>query len=379
MPYSIIRNDITKMHVDAIVNPTDWMFSGSGGTDKKVHDAAGPALDLACKAFPMLEEGTVAVTSGFNLPCRYVIHTNGPVWMGGKHREREMLISCYRNALSAAEARNCETIAFPLIASGTFGYPKDQVLRVALEAITEFLITHDMTVFIVVYDKESYAISKKLQANIDSYIDEHYIGENKPSSLSDHLNAWDGNTDYLSSIVFDAATFPMASASKAEKAEKTPPAPHPDLFAPSVAISMKKAVSAPSESASAPTAKVSLEDMLSEMDESFSGALLRLIAAKNMTNAQCYQKANIDKKLFSKILRPGYHPSKPTILALAIALELDLDETKALLEKAGLALSRSSKFDVIVQYFIVNGRYDLMEINEVLYKYDQSLLGNVVA
>ena len=378
MPYSIIRNDITKMHVDAIVNPTDWMYSGSGGTDKKVHDAAGPALDLACKDLPLLAEGTVAVTPGFNLPCRYIIHTNGPVWEGGKQYEREALIACYRNALSAAAERYCETIALPLIASGTFGYPKDQVLRVALEAITEFLITHEMTVFIVVYDKESYAISKKLQANIDSYIDENYIGEDNPSSLSDRLNAWDGKTDFLSNVVFDTAIFPTAPAPKAEDAEKPTPAPLPDLFAPSVGKSSRKTASTP-RPVSAPAAKVSLEDMLSKMDESFSGALLRLIAAKNMTNAQCYQKANIDKKLFSKILRPGYHPSKPTILALAIALELDLDETKALLEKAGLALSRSSKFDVIVQYFIVNGRYDLMEINEVLYKYDQNLLGNVIA
>lgn len=370
MPYSIIRNDITKMRVDAIVNPTDWMYSGSGGTDEKVHDAAGPALDLACNDLPLLEEGMVAVTPGFNLPCRYIIHTNGPVWEGGRYHERETLISCYRNALSAAEERHCETIAIPLIASGTFGYPKDQVLRVALEAITEFLLTHEMTVFIVVYDKESYAISKKLQANIDSYIDENYIGEDKPSSLLDRLNVWDGETDFLSSVVFNAAPFPATPAPKTEEPDKTPSAARPVMPAPTAKIR---------KTSSAPTAKVSLESMLSKMDESFSGALFRLIDAKGMTDVEVYKKANLSKQQFSKIRNPSYHPSKATALALAIALELDLDETKAFLEKAGLALSNSSLFDVIVRYHIVNGDYNLMEINAVLFKYDQNLLGNVIA
>ena len=379
MPYSIIRNDITKMHVDAIVNPTDWMCSGSGGTDEKVHNAAGPALDIACYDLPFLEEGMVAVTAGFHLPCKYIIHTNGPIWEGGRYHERETLISCYKNALLAADERHCESIAFPLIASGTFGYPKDQVLRVALETITEFLITHDMTVFIVVYDKESYAISKKLQAQIDSYINENYIGdEESASTLLDRLNAWNGKTDFLSDVVLGVASKPPEAALETEDNSVHSPKPVSHLPTPSKKSAAKKPISL-NKPAPATETRASLEDMLSAMDESFSGALFRLIDAKGMTDVECYKKANIDKKLFSKIRNPSYHPSKATILALAIALELDLDETKALLEKAGLALSNNSRFDVIVQYFIVTGQYNMMEINEALYQYDQNLLGNVIA
>ena len=177
MPYQIVRNDIVKMRVDAIVNPTDSWYSGSGGTDERIHRFAGKEMDRVLASYPPIDEGMVVVTEGFGLPCRYVIHTIGPIWEGGDHHERETLVSCYRNSLSAAEERGCVSIAFPLISSGTFGYPKDQVLRVALETVTEFLMEHDMTVFIVVYDKESYSISKKLQSDIDSFIDENYINE----------------------------------------------------------------------------------------------------------------------------------------------------------------------------------------------------------
>ena len=175
MPYQIIRNDIVTMSVDAIVNPTDAVFSGSGGVDARVHFAAGPQMRTACDQLPVLDMGQVAVTEGFQLPCRYVIHTFGPIWLGGGHREKELLSACYRNALHAARKLNCKTVATPLISSGTFGYPKDKVLRVALEAITDFLMQFDMTVYLLVYDRQSYEISKRLQADIDSYIDANYI------------------------------------------------------------------------------------------------------------------------------------------------------------------------------------------------------------
>lgn len=351
MPYQLIRNDITKMRVDAIVNPTDSGYSGRGGTDAQIHRAAGLGLRRACDALPPLEDGAVAVTGAYDLPCRYVIHTVGPVWRGGNHHERETLIACYRNALYAAADRQCASIAFPLIAAGTFSYPKDRVLRVALETIGEFLMTHDMTVYVVVFDKESYSISKKLQADIDSFIDENYIATR---SLFDD------------SAVLSSRALPTVAAE----------AMQPDRARRQKKSSERRAnriCGAP------PQSSKSLEEMLASMDRGFSDALLRWIDKKGMTNVECYKKANIDKKLFSKLQNPAYHPSKATVLAFAIALELTLDETKALLETAGLALSRSSRFDVIVEYFIINGKYDLMEINEVLYQYDQNLLGNVIA
>lgn len=359
MPYQIVRNDITAMHVDAIVNPTDAQYSGAGGTDAQVHRMAGDALRRACDCLPRLERGQVAITKGYRLPCRMIIHTVGPVWQDGLHGERETLYNCYRGALEAAEARGCETVAFPLIASGTFGYPKDQVLRIALEAIGDYLMAHSMTVYIVVYDKEAYAVSKKLHADVQSYIDEHYI---------------DISAEALRQAMPKQIRRPSESAPMWDRAESN--------AAPAIREEREvRAAAAPFAAQSPlpkPAKKQSLDELLSDLDEGFSGTLLRLIDERGMTDVQCYKRANIDKKLFSKIRsNPRYQPSKPTVLAFAIALELSLDDTKMLLEKAGLALSHSSRFDVIVEYFLQQRRYDLMEINEVLYQYDQPCLGNV--
>lgn len=364
MPYQIVRNDITQMRVDAIVNPTDPVFSGSGGTDAQIHRVAGTKLRRACDRLPRLEQGQAAVTKGYLLPCRYVIHTVGPVWHDGTQGEKETLYACYHNALEAAARHRCETVAFPLIASGTFGYPKDRVLRIALEAIGDYLMTHDMTVYIVVYDKESYDVSKKLQADVQSYIDEHYIdfsptfakynasSQSEPL-FSDALPLWD-REDYKTTALF------WEEQEILEEKRIEPPFP--------------------AEAAQAPKAakKQNFDKLLSKLDEGFSGTLLRLIDERGMTDVQCYKRANIDKKLFSKIRsNPRYQPSKPTVIAFAVALELSLSDTKMLLEKAGLALTHSSRFDVIVEYFLETQQYDLMEINEVLYKYDLPCLGNV--
>ena len=338
MPYQIVRNDITQMKVDAIVNPTDRVCTGLGGTDGRIHTVAGPELRKACDALPFLEEGQVAVTDGFRLPCKYVIHTVGPVWNGGDQGERRTLKNCYRNALHAALERNCETIAFPLIASGTFGYPKDKVLRVALEAISSFLMRHDMLVYIVVYDKKAYELSKKLQKEVDAFIDEHYIAY--------HSKRYNPYT-----YTYEPTEAPSAVITPIVKQETVTVQP----------------VTVPN-----------LDAMLSDMDETFSTMLLRLIDESGMTDVECYKKANIDKKLFSKIRsNRDYRPTKPTVIAFAVALRLSLDETKKLLEKAGLALNRNNKFDVIVEYFISAHMYNAFEINEVLYQYDQKLLGNV--
>lgn len=375
MPYQIIRNDIVKMHVDAIVNPTDEFYSGSGGTDECVHLAAGREMDRACAALPQIAEGMVAVTEGFDLPCKYVIHTIGPVWEGGTFHEKETLVSCYRNSLSAAEERGCESIAFPLIASGTFGYPKDQVLRVALETITEYLMGHDMTVYIVVYDPESYSISKKLQADIDSFIDENYVDAyGDESRRPNRRNVFHADTILEPFYTSDDAVFSGAGEVEAFLQE-TVPAPMHAIQKP------KPAEARPKPVVTKPAVQPgdSLEDRLRNLDEPFSVCLLRLIDEKGLTDVQCYKKANIDKKLFSKMRNPAYRPSKPTVLACAFALELTLEEAQAFLMKAGYALSNSSMFDVVIRFFFENGQYDLMEINETLYKYDLPCLGNVIA
>lgn len=329
MPLQIVRNDITKMKVDAIVNAANSSLLGGGGVDGCIHRAAGPELLAECKTLGGCETGSSKITKGYRLPCKYVIHAVGPRWRDGKHGEREKLVSCYRTSLALAKEHGCETVAFPLISSGIYGYPKDQALKVAIDTISDFLLENDMTVYIVIFDRKAYQIGEKLFSDIAAYIDDTYVDEHTDSRAS-QLRRMQMLSEEPEKAIYGA---PMAASAK------------------------------------------SLDDALSQIDESFSEMLLRKIDEKGMTDAQCYKKANIDRKLFSKIRSDRlYKPSKPMALAFAIALELPLDETKEMLMKAGFALSHSNKY-IIIEYFIENGNYNVFEINEALFAFDQSLLG----
>ena len=330
MPLQIVRNDIAKMKVDAIVNAANSSLLGGGGVDGCIHRAAGPELLAECKTLGSCETGNAKITKGYSLPCKYVIHAVGPRWRDGKHGEREKLVSCYRTSLALAKEHGCETVAFPLISSGIYGYPKDQALKVAIDTISDFLLENDMTVYIVIFDRKAYQIGEKLFSDIAAYIDDTYVDEHTDSRAS-QLRRMQMLSEEPEKAIYGA---PMAASAK------------------------------------------SLDDALSQIDESFSEMLLRKIDEKGMTDAQCYKKANIDRKLFSKIRSDKlYKPSKPTAIAFAIALELSLDETKDMLMKAGFALSHSNKFDIIIEYFIENENYNVFEINEALFAFDQSLLG----
>lgn len=347
MPLQIIRNDITKMRVDAIVNAANRSLLGGGGVDGCIHRAAGPGLLEECRTLGGCETGSAKITGAYKLPCKYVIHAVGPIWENGKHGERDQLISCYKTALALAKDAKCETVAFPLISSGAYGCPKDQALRIAIDTVSEFLLENDMTVYIVIFDKEAYRISEKLFTAIEEYIDDRYVDENTADSIERlrRLNAF-----------VDTACTPYSVCEKAiEPLPSIPPLP---------SISGGK------------TKAASLDDAMKQLDESFSEMLLRKIDESGMTDAQVYKKANIDRKLFSKIRSNKlYKPSKPTVIAFAISLELSLDETRDMLMKAGFALSHSSKFDIIIEFFIENGNYNIFEINEALFAFDQSLLG----
>ena len=346
MPLQIVRNDITKMKVDAIVNAANSSLLGGGGVDGCIHRAAGPELLAECKTLGGCETGSAKITKGYKLPCKYVIHAVGPRWRDGKHGERDKLISCYRTSLALARENKCETVAFPLISSGIFGYPKDQALRIAIDTISEFLLENDMTVYIVIFDRKAYQISGKLYADIAEYIDDNYVDEH-----SDNYSARLRRLNALRDLE------PVYEASVCEEAD--------EAIEPILSMPM-----------AAPKKTKSLDEALGQIDESFSEMLLRKIDEKGMTDAQCYKKANIDRKLFSKIRSDKlYKPSKPTAIAFAIALELSLDETKDMLMKAGFALSHSNKFDIIIEYFIENENYNVFEINEALFAFDQSLLG----
>ena len=318
MPLQIVRNDITKMNVEAIVNAANSSLLGGGGVDGCIHRAAGPSLLEECRALGGCETGGAKITGAGKLPCRYVIHAVGPRWQGGGHQEKEKLVSCYRTSLELAREYSCASVAFPMISSGIYGYPKDQALRVAVDTISAFLMEHDMMVYIVVFDRKAYQISGKLFADIAEYIDDRYA---------------DAHTDRERRQLP-----PMQAASSSDAL---------------------------------------LGELLARLDESFSEMLLRKIDEKGMKDSECYKKANIDRKLFSKIRSDRlYRPSKPTVIAFAVALELTLEETKDMLRKAGFALSHSNKFDIIIEYFIENGNYNIFEINEALFAFDQSLLGN---
>ena len=348
MPLQIVRNDITKMKVDAIVNAANSSLLVGGGVDGCIHRAAGPALLAECKTLGGCETGSAKITGAGKLPCKYVIHAVGPRWLGGKRGERDQLISCYHTSLELAKDKECETVAFPLISSGIYGYPKDQALRIAIDTISEFLLENDMTVYIVIFDKKAYQISEKLFTDIAEYIDDNYVDEHT-DDYSERLRRL--NAFHEKELIYEASVCEEAD----EEIDML-------MTAAPMAVVSKKAKS--------------LDDALGQIDESFSEMLLRKIDESGMTDAECYKKANIDRKLFSKIRSDKlYKPSKPTAIAFAIALELSLDETKDMLMKAGFALSHSNKFDIIIEYFIENKNYNVFEINEALFAFDQSLLG----
>lgn len=329
MPIKIIRQDITKLECDAIVNAANNTLLGGGGVDGAIHRAAGEELLEECRTLGGCKTGQAKITGAYNLPCKYVIHTVGPIWHNGNYGEKDLLISCYINSLELAKQYGCKTVAFPLISSGAYGYPKDEALRVATDTICDYLLENEMLVCIVVFDKRAFSIGKKLFCDIQQYIDDNYAEQ-----FANRRRRAFESTVLSEDISYNAMP---------------------------CALSKQKA---------------SLDEMLLQIDESFSQMLLRKIDESGMTDSQCYKKANIDRKLFSKIKSNiNYKPSKTTAIAFAIALELSLDETKCFLMKAGYALSHSNKFDIIIEYFITNKNYNIFEINEALFEFDQCLLG----
>lgn len=339
MPFEIIRNDITQLEVDAIINAANEGLQMGSGVCGAIFKAAGvEELRQECNAIGHCPTGQATITKGYCLAAKHIIHTVGPVWQGGAQGEAVLLESCYRSSLELAERHNCATVAFPLISTGIFGYPKAEALRIAVNAIGAFLLEHDMTVYMVVFDKDSFDIGEARFRSVKSYIDDHYVDT--------HLDQRYRLPDVEESLYEPTRSVPAASA-----------APRP--------IQQQKR-----------REERSLEDVVSQLDECFSRMLLRIIDEKGKTDVEVYKRANLDRKLFSKIRNnPGYSPRKSTAIAFAIALELNLDETRDFLAKAGYALSRSNKFDVIIEYFIQEGIYSIIEINEALFAFNQPLLG----
>lgn len=329
MPFEMVRNDIVNMKVDAIVNTANPRPIIGAGTDKAVHDKAGARLLLARKEIGNIAVGEAAITPAFDLDANYVIHTAGPIWKDGRSGEEKLLASCFRNSLGIAKKKSCESIAFPLISTGSYGFPKPLALQIAVREISSFLMENEMQVYLVVFEKQSFELSEKLFKSVSSYIDENYVSEkiNAEYKMS-NLRSYE--------LLFEASDTPRYGTI---------------------------------------CSNPNLDGMLENLDKGFSETLLDLIDRTGKKDSEIYKRANVDRKLFSKIRNNAdYRPSKTTAIAFAIALELDLDETSDLLSRAGYALSQSSKFDVIVRYFIENKKYDIFEINSALFRFDQPLL-----
>lgn len=358
MPFTIVRNNITNMHTDAIVNTANPHPVIGAGVDSAIHAAAGPKLLKARRQIGDIAAGQAAITPAFDLHANYIIHTVGPIWQGGDSGEAQLLSSCYEHALSLAAEYHCQSISFPLIATGTYGFPKELALQTAISAISSFLLQHEMMVYLVVLDSRSFALSEKLFQAVESYIDETYARE---VQKAEYAHSGNKKRERLE-----------AKWRRKAYAKSSAPEDCSECALEDSALPHHEAVF----SASVPQPSRKLEDLIKELDQTFSESLLSLIDARNLTDPQVYKKANIDRKLFSKIrTNKDYKPSKTTALALAIALELNLDETKDLIGRAGFALTHSSKFDVIVEYFILQGNYNIFELNEVLFAFEQSLIG----
>lgn len=404
MPLIIVKEDITKMNVDAIVNPANPTLLGGGGIDGEIHKAAGEKLLKKCRSLKGCCTGQAKITKGYELPAKYIIHTVGPVWQGGENGERELLCECYRNSLALAVQKRCRTIAVPVISAGAYGYPLSQATQIAKDEIIRFIGTHDdITVYLVMREK-LLPEKTRLYSQIEYYMMQNGISgtDDVPEALFNNVPTAD-KENICPPCVSSAPPARAESITKPsfhrdpedrdpedlpyiDSAPKTSSTSAPTLtdddhsdhtVYSSAPISQSKTTSSPKRLImSKPAKKESLEQMLDNLDKGFSETLLHLIDASGMTDAECYKRANIDRKLFSKIRsNKNYKPSKSTVLAFAISLRLNLDDTRMLLARAGFALSPSSKFDVIIKYFITNGNYDIYEINDTLFAFDQMLLG----
>ncbi len=373
MPFEIVRNDITHMKVDAVVNAANAELQEGGGVCGAIFAAAGRLqLQEACDQIDHAETGSAVITPGFQLPAKYIIHTVGPIWQGGGAHERALLWSCYTESLKLAQANHCASIAFPLISAGIYGYPRDEALSVALGAISAFLAKNEMQVYLTIFDNDAFHLSGTLFPKIRQFVDASYVeahtDRNRKLPPSERQAAEEQN---LSSFSIEGEEKPRKKTvwdlfEKAGQREAPDEAPCQSAM-PSAAYS------------AIPSAAYSdgLKDILGKMDETFSEYLIKLVDQRGLKDSEVYRRANIDRRLFSKIrCDKHYKPTKKTAVALAIGLNLNLDETQSLLAKAGYTLSDSSESDVIVKFFLMNEKeYDINTINMALFDYHQELLG----
>ena len=345
MPFLMIRNDITKVTADAIVNPANRNLLQGSGTSRAIYQAAGEQeLTAACEAIGHCDLGRAVCTPAFGLPAKYIFHAVCPAWHGGGFGEAEQLAGAYHSALELAAKYHCESVAFPLLSSGNYGYPKEQAFRIAVDTITQYVMEHDLTVYLVLYDRGSLAVSRKLFTSVEEYIDDHYVAQNDES------------------YQFDRRRRESVERRRWRLEEEATP--------------MLETAAAPPPPATTPMAARSLEHLMDNLGESFTTRLLRLIDERGLKDSTVYKQSNISRQHFSKIqCNRDYNPKKKTVLAFAVGLHLSEDETIDLLKSAGYAFSDGSKQDWIVRYCLEHKIYNINQVNTLLFQWDQEQLG----
>ncbi len=358
MPLHIVRNDITKMEADAIVNTANPLPVIGSGTDMAVYEAAGmERLLKKRKKIGEIRPGCSALTPAYGLAAKYIIHTVSPVWQGGGCGEAECLAECYRSALELARKKHCRSIVFPLLASGSNGFPKDLALQTALKELQTFLLEHEMEIYLAVFDRSSFELSGKLFADVRSYIEEHQVEQ------SLHNEYRQKNVSRREDRPALSGYFREDPENMREEADLIPPVMH------SARPSFRRPAAAAKEEALPAAVR------LPQKEETFQVRLLELIDRSGRTDPDVYKHANLDRKLFAKIRKDeNYKPSRKTAVALALALHLSEKETEDLLARAGIALSRSTTFDLIIRYCLENRLYNIFDVNAILFEFDQETL-----
>ena len=354
MPLKIVRNDITKMNTDAIVNTANEYVAVGPGCDTAVYQAAGydALFQYRKENIGPVPEGEVFITPGFALPVKYIIHAVSPLFIDGDSGEEEKLRSCYRKSLRLAKENQITSIAFPLISTGSFGYPLEEGIRIAADEINAFLLANDMLVYIVVFGRRATSLGTKLYPDLEEYIDQNYV-EIKRVEESGYYNrplpgavgGYERRRATLSRIEEEAELSEMALEEPSDACYESSAS-----FIDDIELHERK-----------------IDERIAHLSDTFSEYLMHLIQSKGMKNADVYKRAIIDKKIFSKIKNnPYYQPKKITALCLCVGAKLSLDETTDLLARAGYALSPCDKTDIIFKFFIENGYYDMVDLDIVL-------------
>ena len=392
MPFKIVKNDITKMKVDAIVNTANPRVNVGRGVDEAIYQAAGwRRLFREREKIGPMQRGTAAITPAFRLPAKYIIHTVGPKWdPADVEHGKKQLRDCYDNSLSLAMEHGVKSIAFPLISTGSYSFPKELGLEIAYETISKYLYVSDMDVYLVVYDDEAFELSKKLTDDIDEFIDQHYVDEDKSNNqevFANYSREFDAAVEEPAEALGMGSEASYRSAPRANfdgfgipvpEKQESYRMPSAGMSKPSKApIPEKQAPKKPAKKETIPFKEYkSLEDLLkNSTGETFQERLFRYIDKSGLSDVEVYKRANLSKQTFSKIKQTGHIPKKKTIFALALSMKLSIDETKDLLESAGQAFSPSDKIDLVIQYCMYHDIYSIFDVERILFdKFGETLV-----